>query len=128
MNRTMTKFLTHMKRIAIPVFEGKLSQQFGQCSHFLVYEIGGNSMKHSELKLPFFDDLSELPDWTARQGITDIIAHKIDQRIISRFISNKINLFIGVRFDTPQVLIEDYINGRLTSDGKIIREITESIN
>ena len=117
-----------MKKVAIPVIEGQLSQYFGQCSHYLVYEIEGNHIIFKQLEVPFFDDLTDLADWAARQGITDIIAYKIDQRIISRFISNKINLFLGVRSDTPQALIEDYLNGRLKSDGRIIKEITDTVH
>ena len=78
------------------------------------------------MEIPPFHELTKLPDWATQQGITDIIAYKIDNRIISQFIKNKINLFVGVRFDTPQALIDDYLNGRLKSDEKIIREITES--
>jgi predicted Fe-Mo cluster-binding NifX family protein len=116
-----------MKRVAIPIIHGKLSQYFGQCSHYQIFEINGNQITRSELEVPPFSNLSQLPEWASQQGITDIIAYKIDHRIISRFINNKINLFVGVGFDSPQALIDDYLNGRLKSDEKIIREITESI-
>ncbi|NQU88595.1 MAG: hypothetical protein HQ541_22850 [Mariniphaga sp.] len=116
-----------MKKIAIPVIEGKLSQYFGQCSHYLIYEIEGDEIVKTELEIPVSYDLSEIPEWAAKQGITDIITYKIDQQIISKFINNKINLFIGVPFDTPQNLIDDYLNGRLISDEKIIKEITELV-
>ncbi|MBN1822098.1 MAG: hypothetical protein JW833_15365 [Prolixibacteraceae bacterium] len=117
-----------MKRVAIPIVDGKLSRYFGQCSHYLVFEIESKNISEKIIEIPAFDDLTNLPEWAAGQGITDIIAYKVDQRIISKFISNKINLFVGVPFDTPQTLIENYLSGRLKSDEKIIKEITESIH
>jgi predicted Fe-Mo cluster-binding NifX family protein len=116
-----------MKRVAIPIVQGKLSQYFGQCSHYLIFDIDGKKISSTELEVPPLHDLIGIPGWAAQQGITDIIAYKIDSRIISRFINNKINLFVGVRFDTPLALIDDFINGRLKSDEKIIREITETV-
>ena len=115
-----------MKRIAIPIIDGKLSPFFGQCSHYQIFEINGKHISQKIMEIPLGIDVMKLPEWASLQGITDIIAFRIDQRILSRFINNKINLFVGVPMDSPQALIEDYLNGKLTSDEKIIREITKA--
>ena len=41
-----------MKRIAIPVHNGKLSEYFGRCSYYKIYEVDGKSVVERELELP----------------------------------------------------------------------------
>jgi len=112
-----------MKRVAVPVVKGHLSEYFGQCSHYEIYEIDGENVKSEEIEIPPKEDITKLPEWAASEGITDIIAYKINKRIITLFTSFRINLFVGIPINTPRNLIEDYINGRLKSDEKIISEI-----
>jgi len=114
-----------MKRVAIPVVQGRLSEYFGKCNHYEIFEIEGTNFKSDEIEVPQHKELVKLPEWAYRQGITDIIAYKVDKKIISLFTGYKINLFVGIPINTPQHLIEEYINGNLKSDEKIIQEITE---
>ena len=114
-----------MKKVAIPVVKGKLSEKFGQCNHYEIFEIDGDVVKSEEIEMPSDKNITKLPEWTYRKGITDIIAYKIDKRIISLFISYKINVFVGIPINTPQKLIDEYINGKLKSDEKIISQIIE---
>jgi predicted Fe-Mo cluster-binding NifX family protein len=112
-----------MKRVAIPVVKGLLSEYFGQCNHYEIFELDGSNVRSEELEVPPKDEITKLPEWAASEGITDIIAYKIDKRIIKMFTSFRINLFVGIPINTPRNLIEDYINGRLKSDEKIISQI-----
>jgi len=114
-----------MKRVAIPVVNGKLSEYFGQCDHYEIFEIDGANIKSNEVEVPPYRDITKLPVWAARQRITDVIAYKVDKKILPLFLINKINIFIGIPINIPRNLIEDYINGKLKSDEKIIKEITE---
>lgn len=113
-----------MKRVAIPVFNDKLSENFGQCSSYQVYDINDGNIDSHSVKVPSGKSILSLPKWVARQGITDLIVHKIDRKIITLFAGNKVNLFVGVPVKSPVILIEDYLNGHLRSDEKIIEEIT----
>jgi len=113
-----------MKQVAIPVVQGRLSEYFGQCSHYEIFEIKGKKIQSNKIEVPPDKELAKLPVWASQQGITDIIAYKVDKKIISMFSSYKINLFVGIPINTPQNLIEDYVNGILKSDDKIINEIT----
>lgn len=113
-----------MKRVAIPVVNGKLSEYFGQCNHYVIYEIDNHIIINNDLVIPPNKNLLSLPKWAVENNITDIITYKIDNEIISLFTENKINLFVGVAVNTPQILIEDYLSGRLNSDENIIKEIT----
>ena len=114
-----------MKKIAIPVINEKLSEYFGQCSHYEIFEVEGKQINRHKIDLAPKTELANIPDWTTARGITDIIVHKVDKRIISQFQDHKINLFVGVSVDTPQNLIEDYLHGKLISNNKIINEITQ---
>lgn len=113
-----------MKRVAIPILEEKLSEYFGQCSHYEIFEIDGQKISRHNIDMAPDKHRGDLPEWTLSKGITDIIVHKVDKQIISRFLANKINLFVGVEINSPQLLIEDYLNGKLTSNKNIIKEIT----
>lgn len=112
-----------MKRVAIPVTNGRLSEYFGECSEYEVFEMDNASIRKMVLQIPDNRDITTLPDWAARKGITDIITYKVDKRILSLFIKNKINFFIGVPVDEAENIINDYRDGSLKSDDKIIREI-----
>lgn len=113
-----------MKRIAIPIKEGKLSEYFGQCGYYEIFEIENDSVQSNTLEVPHVKDIEKLPEWIKYQGITDVIAHKIDKNIISLFSKLKVNLFIGIPINTTNILIDDCLNGQLKSDPDIIKEIT----
>lgn len=112
-----------MKRVAIPVVKGKLSEYFGQCNHYEIFEIDEDNVRSEEIEVPPREDITKLPEWAFSESITDIIAYKIDKRIITLFSGYKINVFVGIPISTPRKLIEEYINGNLKSDDKIILEI-----
>ncbi len=113
-----------MKRIAVPVVNGKLSEYFGRCNHYEIFDIDGNQINQSRIEMLTGIPTEDLPVWTSTQGITDVIVHKLDKQIINQFLDKKINLFVGVDVDTPQNLIEEYLSGKLTSNNNIINELT----
>ena len=112
-----------MKRVAIPVVGGQLSEYFGQCDHYEIFEIDEGNAISEEIQIPPKEYVTKLPEWASGEGITDIIVYKIDKRIISLFAPLRINLFVGIPINIPSTLIEDYINGKLKSDEGIISEI-----
>jgi len=113
-----------IKRVAIPLDQEQLSEYLTDCTHFNVYEINGENIDYSSLSVPVLKNIEELPEWIADQGITDIIAYKMDWKMISRFTGHKINLFLGAPFVSPEELVSAYVLGRLRSNEKIIQEIT----
>ncbi len=115
-----------MRRVAIPIEKGRLSEYFGQCSHYEIFDVEGVEISSNEVGLPPNRELARLPEWAAQQGITDIISYKIDRKIINLFSLHKINLFVGIPLSSPEKLIEDFLKGRLKSDGEIITEIFEN--
>ncbi|MEN8118396.1 MAG: hypothetical protein ABFS16_15530 [Bacteroidota bacterium] len=114
-----------MKRVAIPISNNNLSEYFGGCNYYEIFEIEGKDIQKRMLDIPSVSDVTELPSWLEKQGVTDVIAYKVDKRIISLFASKKVNLFVGIARKQPELLIEDYLNGKLISDERIISELID---
>ena len=117
-----------MRRVAIPVTNHMLSEYFGECSHYEIFEIDRDILDRKELEIPVGTGMTDLPAWLEEHGITDVITYKVNAKIISLFASKKVNLFVGIPINPPQNLIEDYLNGRLESNKRIIEEITHIEN
>lgn len=117
-----------MKRVAIPIANNLLSEYFGGCNHYEVFEIDKNIKSKTTADLPHGIGIAELPGWLENEGITDVIAYKVNREIISLFASKKVNLFVGVPIDTSEKLIESYLIGTLESDKNIIAELTKKEN
>ncbi len=115
-----------MKRVAIPISKNELSEFFGECNHYEIFEIDKKIIDRKLVEIPSGFNILELPEWLKNQGVTDVIAYKISKQIISLFASNKVNLFVGVPKKSPQNLIDDYLQGTLESDKNIIEEITNN--
>ncbi|MBN1463262.1 MAG: hypothetical protein JXQ69_02570 [Paludibacteraceae bacterium] len=113
------------RKVAIPILNDLLSEQFGQCNYIQVVEMDKKPIKSYSLVLPVLADLTQIPVWLAKQGITDIITYKIEKQIISLFHKEKISVFIGIKKDTPENLIRAFIDGNLQSDSKIINELNQ---
>jgi predicted Fe-Mo cluster-binding NifX family protein len=113
-----------MKRVAIPIANKKLSENFGECNHYVIYEIDRKITGIKTALLPAGLELTDLPEWLKKEGITDVITHRVNRAIIKLFAANKVNLFVGVPLNTSENLIDDYLQGKLESDNKIIAELT----
>jgi hypothetical protein len=122
------KNLIMKKRVAIPVTNELLSEYFGDCSHYEIFEIDGKIVDRKEAGFPAGTVANELPGWLEEKGITDVITFRVNSKIINLFTSRKVNLFVGVPIDSPQNLIEAYLQGKLESDEKIIQEITVAVS
>ena len=115
-----------MRRVAIPISKNELSEFFGECNHYEIFEIDKKVINRKLVEIPLNMDISELPKWLKTQGVSDVIAYKVNKKIITLFASNKVNLFVGIAKKSPRNLIDDYLQGKLESDKNIIEEITNN--
>ncbi len=112
------KMYYDMARIVIPVSDKLLSNQFSDCTYYKVYEtkeqyiISSREEKLQKVNVHF------LSTWIKDNGITDIIVHQMKQSLVSHFSDTKVNLFLGVAINTPEHLVEEYLNGTLQSNAK----------
>lgn len=118
--------LGKMKKLAIPIKNNKLSEYFGQCSHYEIYEIDNKTIRKSGTAHPPVKEPDKIPEWVESKGITDVVTYKIDKELILKFSETKINLFMGIAVDAPEIIIQNYMDGSLKSDLKIINELTNS--
>ncbi len=115
-----------MKRVAIPISKNELSEFFGECDHYEIFEIEKEIITQKVVETPCDINIEELPKWLKNKGVSDVVAYKVNKTIITLFASNKVNLFVGISKKSPQDLIDDYLQGKLESDKNIIEEITNN--
>ena len=113
-----------MKRVAIPIVNEQLSENFGECNYYTIFEVDKKVLSLKTSYLPAGVGSLELPSWLKGEGVTDVITYKINRQIINLFVAEKINLFLGIPIGTPEKIIDDYLQGKLVSDKKIIAELT----
>lgn len=102
-----------MQKIAIPVLNHKLCPHFASSLMFQVFHVNGQLIvKEYSIQTP--TQMSEsLTTWIANKDITDIIARGIEYKDIDFFNQHKINVFVGVKLETPSNLVYEYIDGTL---------------
>ncbi len=111
-----------MSKIVIPVNDDLLSSSFNACTYFLIYEIKEQRVAAKQIDL-FPDAFREKMDlWSERLGITDLIVHYIDEHALNVLSSTKINLFVGVKIDSPDKLVKEFLKGTLKSETHNILE------
>lgn len=115
-----------MKRIAIPIVNNRLSEFFGECEAYEIYDVERKIMGRQSAGIPEGIAIDELPGWLEKQGVTDVITFKVNPKIIRLFAARKVNLYVGVSLGNPDNLIDEYLQGKLESDEKIIQELTKS--
>lgn len=113
-----------MKRIAVPILNDRLSELFGECEHYEIYEVDRKIVGRIRATLPEGIQITDLPVWLHDLGVTDVFTYRINPLIIRLFASLKVNLFVGVPTGSPESLIDAYLQGRLESDEHIIEELT----
>ena len=102
-------------RIAIPLFDGKLSQHFGHCEKFAVIDTydNSNSISNREDLTPPPHEPGVLPKWLGGMGVNVIIAGGMGQRAQQLFAQNKIEVVVGAPADSPENLVSAYLNKTL---------------
>nr|WP_320000291.1 hypothetical protein [uncultured Draconibacterium sp.] len=113
-----------MKKAAIPIANNKVSEYLCKYSQFVFYDIDTRNTSISENEVIDFSNAVQVRLWIRRNGITDIILHRIKKELIGVFTSERINLFVGVPMISAGQIIEAYRCGKLESDKNIISEIT----
>lgn len=110
-----------MKRLAIPILNNILSKAFDKCNAYVFFDIEENGTTSSfQKKLPLELNINQIANWFKTQGTTDIVFHHVDTNNLSLFIELKINVFVGVDLLPPELLLEQFTNGRLKSNSKEI--------
>ncbi len=106
-----------IKKVAIPVTEGKFCEHFGKSDLFYIFDIQGKEITgRKELKPPAHEN-GVYPKWLAEQGVTDVITDGIGQKAIDIFLQAGINVFDGAPVGEPERMVRDFLEGKLESFG-----------
>ena len=106
-----------MVRIALPIVNGKLCAHFGHCDSFALLDVDkrGKTIKHStQLPSPGHQP-GVLPSWLHEQGANIIITGGMGSRAVDLFTQNDIEVIMGAMEDTPERIVQSYLEGSLVA-------------
>jgi len=101
--------------IAIPLTAGRLSEHFGHCEEFALFEADPASKQilKQSLMIPPPHEPGLLPRWLHQQGVQIVIAGGMGRRALDLFAQNGIAVHAGASGDTPDNLVQAFLNGTL---------------
>jgi predicted Fe-Mo cluster-binding NifX family protein len=100
-------------KIAIPTNRDQLSQHFGKCDRFTIFEVDENQIVREHNLIPPRHQPGVLPVFLASNGVGMIFACGMGQSAIDHFAKSKIKVITGVQPDSPRVLVEAFLQNRL---------------
>ena len=108
-------------RIALPVINGRLCAHFGHSESFALLDVDEQekTIKHSTQVPSPGHQPGVLPQWLHEQGANIIITGGMGSRAKAMFESQGISVIIGVPEDTPERLVQSYLEGSLVAGENI---------
>jgi len=108
-------------RIAIPVAQERLSQHFGHCDQFAIFDIDDNLKKvtNRNNRIPPAHAPGILPQWLRENDVNVIIAGGMGQRAQQLFAQNDIKVVIGATSSSPEEIVSAYLGGTLETGDNI---------
>ena len=103
------------KLFAVPTIEGKLCAHFGHCEKFAIIETENQQVLNIEYVNPPVHQPGTYPRFLAGQGVSTIISGGMGIKAQQLFTQNEIEVFLGINADTPEKLVELYLNDHLES-------------
>ena len=101
------------KKFAIPTVNNLLTPHFGHCEKFAVVETENNSIISVNYISPPAHQPGSYPRFLANQGVSVIISGGMGIKAQDLFAQNNIEVCIGVSSDSPQYIVEQYLNNQL---------------
>jgi Mrp family chromosome partitioning ATPase/predicted Fe-Mo cluster-binding NifX family protein len=108
-------------KIAVPVFQGKLSLHFGHCDEFAIASINKENNEISDIQTagaPFHEP-GALPKWLNEQGVDLVIAGGMGQRAQLLLKESGVDVLVGAESDEPKNVIQAYLEGKLETGENI---------
>ncbi|MGI6393398.1 MAG: NifB/NifX family molybdenum-iron cluster-binding protein [bacterium] len=104
-------------KIAIPLVDGVLCMHFGHCSKFAIIDVDETKKEiiGREDVTPPPHEPGLLPRWLHERNVNLIIAGGMGQRAQTLFLQNSISVVVGAPAESPEKLVNDYMNGLLVS-------------
>ncbi|MGO9395581.1 MAG: NifB/NifX family molybdenum-iron cluster-binding protein, partial [Desulfobaccales bacterium] len=96
-------------KFALPVSGGKLSEKFGDASHFALLTAGNGSLKDQELMPAPPPEPGGLPEWLDDLGVTHVIAAGLGAKAEKLLTHKGIEVIAGPPQGDPRELVEQYL-------------------
>ncbi len=103
------------KKFAIPTINKKLCAHFGHCENFALVETDNNQIIKVDFIQPPEHQPGTYPKFLASKDVQVIIAGGLGVKAQDLFVQNNIEVFIGVNSDSPEKLVEQYLQDQLQS-------------
>ena len=107
--------------IAVPVANGMLSQHFGHCEQFSLFEVEPDKKtvcNRRVLSAPPHEP-GLLPRWLHEQGAHVVIAGGMGARAQSLFSENNIKVVVGAPAEDAEEVVKGYLHGTLETGANI---------
>ena len=101
------------KKFAIPTVNKQLTPHFGRCEQFAIVETEDNRITKVEYMLPPVHEPGVYPRFLMENDVDVIIVGGIGHKAQNLFARHDIEVYMGVNPDSPEKLVEDYLNNRL---------------
>lgn len=103
-------------RIAIPLVQGQLSQHFGHCEQFGIFDIDDNNkIVGRDFQTPPAHEPGVLPKWLHDLEVNVIIAGGIGQRAQQLFAQNDIEVITGAQSGEAEDIVGSYLQKTLVT-------------
>ena len=102
-------------RYAVPVNDGMVSQHFGYCEQFALFDVdeASNKIVNKETMSSPGHQPGLLPVWLAEQGVSVVVASGMGSRAQDLFSQNSIKVAVNVLETDPEKAILSHIGGTL---------------
>jgi predicted Fe-Mo cluster-binding NifX family protein len=107
-----------MTKIAIPLTDSTLSEHFGHCEQFAVYEMSEDKRTIANVTMltPPPHEPGVFPAWLHGLGVTLIITGGMGRRALDLFAENGIKVASGVPGTAPDLAIKAFRDDALNND------------
>lgn len=102
-------------KFALPVEDGKLSDKFGQASHFALFTVKDNAVGPKDLVPNPPHEPGGLPEWLDDLGVTHVIAGSLGEKAQGLLAHKGIEVIAGAPLEAPEALVEKYLKKTLTT-------------
>lgn len=102
-----------MKKLAMPLMNGRLSEHFGHSREFAFYEIEGNKIVKEYRKEPPPHAEGTIPRWLGAEKVTHLIVGGIGPKAIDILNHFGMDVYVGVAVDQAANLALDFVNENL---------------
>ena len=105
-----------LRRIAVPVAEGKVATHFGHCEEFVFFDVNPDTREimntSKEVAPPHQPGL--LPTWLEERDVEAILASGIGRRAINLFEEKNIEVLTGAPAIPASEAVQKYLEGLMT--------------